>query len=253
MNKDYNLNTPIISIVASAHRDYRYKPCYDSLAENTKVPFEVIFVGDKNPLEKMPDNFKYLYTKVKPAQCYEIAVRNAQGKFVHHIGDDFTFDNGYLDKLYDYTLMLDMDKILICPQHRLMYNPPSFGMIEIGCHFSPDKADSHFIGISPLYRRDIWYKIGGIDRKFFGAYACMDVQMRFYELDFHPFIAPGIFSQENNFGSMEANHPSLIYRTGEEGRRVLNSFWIKPDGSMSKNRLYSVNSFDDKDILVKDQ
>lgn len=247
------MNNPIVSVVASAHRDYRYKPCYDSLARNTKVSFEVVFVGDKKPLEVMPDNFKYIYTEVKPAQCLEIAVRYSKGRFVNHIGDDFTFDEGYLDKLYDYSLLLDMDKILIYPQHRLMYDPPRFGMIEIGCHFSPQKADSHFIGTSPLLRRDLWDKVGGIDRRFFAAYACLDIDMRLYELGFHPFIVPGAFSQENNFKTIEKEGTSLIFRTGEEGRRVLDSFWIKSDGTMSKTRLGSVHSFDDKDILIKDQ
>ena len=77
--------------------------------------------------------------------------------------------------------------------------------------------------------------------------------MRFYKYGFNPFIAPGVFSQENNFKNEEKSRTSLIYRTGERDRKVLDSFWIKPDGVMSETRLVPVESFDDKDILIKNQ
>ena len=72
---------PQFSIIAAAIRDYHYKGFCDNVSKECKVPFEIIFVGDKPPLEPMPSNFHYIYTKVKASQCLEIAARNAKGRF----------------------------------------------------------------------------------------------------------------------------------------------------------------------------
>ena len=54
------------SLIASAIRSDRYEGIYNNLSLNNKVPFEIVFAGDKPPKKTMPDNFKYIYTKVKP-------------------------------------------------------------------------------------------------------------------------------------------------------------------------------------------
>ena len=78
------MSKPVFSVCFSAIRNNLYKSFYDSLSavHGSCPPFEVIFVGDNPPTEPMPDNFKYIYSKVKPAQCTEIAVRAATGDFI---------------------------------------------------------------------------------------------------------------------------------------------------------------------------
>ena len=244
---------PIISFTCAAIRDYRYRGCYDSLAKNSEVPFEVIFVGNKPPKETMPDNFKYIETNVKPAQCYEISVREATGDYVQLIADDEDFDDGYMNRLYKYTLLLDMDKVLISARLRLMVKPPEFIMIDAGCVFDAMATNAPFCGFAPLFRRDLWNKLGGIDKRFNGSLTDLDMQMRFYEYGLNPFITPDCIASENNYYDIESRDDSLLVRTGDREGKFLRSLWTREDGTISKTRLSSVQSFVDNNILIENQ
>ena len=92
------MNKPIISVFASAYRIHWWRGMYDSLATN-KVSFEIVFVGQNKPDFKLPNNFKYIYSNVKPAQCLEIALKQATGEFIMNMSDDWLFSDSFLDNL----------------------------------------------------------------------------------------------------------------------------------------------------------
>ena len=85
------MSKPVFSLIAPAIRSDFYKRVYDSVSKGNKIPFEIIFVGNNKPKIKMPDNFHYIYSNVKPAQCLEIAARNAQGEYLIPLADDEVF------------------------------------------------------------------------------------------------------------------------------------------------------------------
>ena len=73
--------------------------------------------------------------------------------------------------------------------------------------------------------------------------------MRFYEAGHNLFIIPDSWCNEFKdkkifSGKFKANK--------HYGRKFCNRLWVE-DGKVVKNRLLPVESFDDKDILTKDQ
>ena len=240
--------SPVFSIIFSAIRRKLYKGFYDSLAAGTNVPFEVVFVGDNPPTKRMPDNFRYIETDVKPAQCVEIAVRNARGKYVLPCADDELFSQNFLNRLYDYTLRLDMDKILITFRY-------SFGGLARDGQlvFDPDIATSSFVGLAGCYRRDIWNKLGGIDSRWVGCLCDMDMQMRFYEYGMRPFVTPDCIIEELPHQKEEKGRLKLYYRCGNSARDLLLSMWIGKDRNLLKKRLLPIIPFVDRDITTISQ
>lgn len=252
------MEKPIISLVCAAIRDYRYKAYYDSASFGNKVPFEVVFVGNKPPKEKMPDNFRYIETDVRPTQCYEIAIRNAHGQYANFIPDDFIFPLNYLNNLYKYTVILDMNKVLLsvrcCHPNGRKRNREN---IDHGMVFDSFAKNSPFCGLDPLFRKDIWIKLGGFDRRFLGDWAMMDMQQRFYEYGMNPFVIPECILGEKAFFSKDEKNndkPSLCQLSYEHDMAgLMRELWFEKDGMVSKNRRSSVRSFIDEDILTKNQ
>jgi hypothetical protein len=93
---------PKISLIGPAHRTHLWKGFYERIITN--VDFEVVFVTDKKPDFALPDNFKWIYSTVKPAQCFEIAYRESQGEFIIWCGDDLTYSE------YSFEQVLDLHK-----------------------------------------------------------------------------------------------------------------------------------------------
>jgi hypothetical protein len=90
-----------VSIIASAVRPVIWPEFFKSL-ENTSVKYEVIFAGDccavNIPKYK---NFFYIETAdIKPAQCYEIARREASGETIMWVADDCEFIGDIVGKAY---------------------------------------------------------------------------------------------------------------------------------------------------------
>ncbi len=254
MESHINMNEPLISFVSPAVRSYRYKPYCDSLLP-TDVPFEVIFLGPNPPTEKMPDNFQYIKTDIKPGQCYEAGVRMSKGQYIHVLADDFTYPTNYLKNLSRYISILDTDRILITVRIRHVDGKSEVNKkhIDHGCVFDAHALNAPFSGCAPLFKKDIWMKLGGFDRRFHGSLPDMDLQQRCYEYGMNPFMAPDCLIEEHNFYDVEDKSESLLTRTGQDAGETLRSFWMKDDGTVSKTRLLPVQSYEDKDILVKDQ
>lgn len=236
------------SIIAAAKRVYAYEDCCSNLVNQKGVPFEIIFVGPNPPKNKMPDNFKYICTHVKPSQCLEIAARNAVGEYLLVGGDDLVYPSNFFDRLNNYTLRLDTDRVLISFRFLCRDEIADSGMI-----YSLNIPTSPVVGIAPAFRREIWNELGGIDKRFFGSFADMDMQMRCYEYGMSPFITPDLVIGEKNYYHLEKKKHSLLHRNGKAAVKLLNSFWVHEDETMSKERLSPVESFDDKDILTTDQ
>ena len=85
------MTAPYFSFIAHARESYM--ACYSSLAGTAHIAFEVVFVGPNPPVEGMPDNFRFIQSNAKPAQCLEIAARNARGKYLIPGWDDMDFSD----------------------------------------------------------------------------------------------------------------------------------------------------------------
>ena len=251
------MDKPVFSIATASRRNQYYDWFYESLTKDTSVPFEIVFVGPNPPLHKMPDNFRHIYSTASPCQCIEIAVRNAAGEYVLSMGDDVQFSEKFFDKLYSYTQRLDKDKVLISCRFRLN-SLNRFG--DDGLMLDGDIPTSPIIGIGPAFRRDIWIKLGGLDKRFHSTMCDVDMQIRFLEYGMRPFITPDCFLSEvwkndgpfKEVGWSKVGHPncSLLLVHYETARAFLRSLWIKDGDVGYRTRLSPVESFSEEELRI---
>ncbi len=232
------------SIIASAIREDRYKLIYDNLNYKNNISFEIVFVGDVPPKKEIAFNFRYIYTKVRPLQCLEIAARNAYGEYLLPIGDDFLFSKEFLNRIDFYLSKLYMEKVLV--GNRYQTNGVFYDKIMT---YQRKIPNSPIIAAMPAFKKDIWNKIGGIDKRFSWAFFDKDIILRFYELGYTPFISPDSWVNEIRNKTIKS---FLCKKTERLGNKLNSQFWEK-DGLVIKKRKESVISFDDKNILIKNQ
>jgi hypothetical protein len=266
-------NDMVFSLIASAVREYGYQDFYDSFSKDTKVKFEIIFVGDNPPKKEIPENFNYIETSVKPSQCLEIAARNACGKYLIPVCDDYRVECGFLDRVYNWVSRVDDDKVFVGFRHKHVNRE----IQDIGLCLDLSIKNSPIIGQSGVYRKDLWHKLGGIDNRFIYYLCDFDVQMRFFEYGMNIFIAPDCIliehdvlpqckdrtflkNSEEKFDKMsfydlleKQSLASPCLGRGAKSRRLLRALWGMPDGRILNKRLSPVCSFEDKNILFETQ
>jgi GT2 family glycosyltransferase len=240
------MSKPIFSLIAPAIRSKFYERVYNSISFENDIPFEIIFVGHKNPDKKMPQNFHYVYTKVKPAQSLEIAARNASGDYLIPVSDDLLFSEGFLKNTLKYIEEKGKDVFIT---YRLAINGE---MKDDWIHLlSVDKKIEYTpLGATGVFDRKIWHKLGGIDKGFYYAFSDSDLQLRFRETR-DIFITPDCWINESRDAHKGSRRASKIISMKSE-RIFFNKFWVKNNKFVGK-RLEKVIPFDDKDILIKNQ
>lgn len=167
----------VISLFGPAIRTELWSGLYESLRSNV-VPFEIIFVGNQVPKFALPDNFHFIYSEVKPAQCAEIGSRYATGDLIMNIGDDLVFSEHALDNLYEEFNRLNNDKIILSSRYM------RFGHLysEDIHHYWVGDTNGPKMPVSGLMKRSWWRKLGGIDRRFIASCGDMDIALRMYEI-----------------------------------------------------------------------
>ena len=253
------MDKPVFSIATASRRNQYYDWFYESLTKDTSVPFEIVFVGPNPPLHKMPDNFRHIYSTASPCQCIEIAVRKARGEYVLSIGDDVQFSEKFLDKLYSYTQRFDKDKVLI--SFRLFLSDKKKPG-DVGFEFDSVvpilPGEMPLLGMGPAFRRDLWIKLGGLDKRFHSSYCDVDMTFRFYEYGMRMFLPQDCFIIEvqkktglfKEKGWNKLGHPncSLTRTYHATAQKLLESLWVK-DG-WSKTRLSPVESFTEEELKI---
>lgn len=115
------MSSPKISIVASSVRHWLWMEFMRSLQSN-KVTFEVVFAGDLDPFQtrfyqKEFPELKYVHcARIKPAQCYQVAMMEARGKLILWACDDAEFEPNLLDKAYENWTSFNDEKTILSLQ-----------------------------------------------------------------------------------------------------------------------------------------
>lgn len=230
---------PKISIFGSAHRPEKWMSLYNSIGNND-INFDIIFVGPNEPNFKLPDNFRFIKSNVKPVQCLEIAARNTMADLIINISDDMEFRTEKpIDKLYSAYKFYDNDKLILSCRY-----------MEHGNDMSP-RAHSYAIGnpespivpVSGLISRKLYMDIGGIDRNFLVAYWDLDIAMRVYAIGGKVILSNVYIDEPSGAGGLYNN---------ENDRPFLDSVWTT-EGKIHYNRTRPVESFSDLNILEESQ
>ena len=232
---------PQISIFGSSHRPQYWMDLYNSIGDND-VTFEIIFVGPKEPDYKLPDNFRFIKSLVKPTQCLEIAARNTKADLIMNIADDFIFRTERpLDKLCETYKSYNNDKLILsCRYMHCGQDHSHTGHPEYGCHlFYAEDYESPVMPIAGLISRKLYMDIGGIDTNFITCYYDLDMAMRVYAIGGCVKLSEVYVDEPYGAGG-----EGYIYRD----RQYLDSLWVT-NGKIHFNRTRPVESFSDDRIL----
>ena len=170
------MTNPIISLYASAARPEKWMKLYDSIKHNNNE-FEIVFVGPKTPRMQLPRQFNYIKSYTKPAQCAEIAARNAKGMFLLHCVDDLIFtDKNALDKIIEYykNSKKEGSELILTP--KLMRNGEPY--LESNYKLYPEINDCPYIPISIFIKTSLYRDLGGYDLTFIASMADTDLAYR---------------------------------------------------------------------------
>ena len=237
-----------VSIVASAVRVQFWEELYNSLLGN-KLPFEVIFVGDKQPGYKLPSNFHYIYSPTKPAQCYEIGFRAAKGELVHWTADDSLYNHinhSSIDTAYNFYKTFNDEKVVVA-----MRPIEDGGDVYDFHHFFGGSHDTPIMAPLGLMSRKLLLELGGYDRRFISGQSENDLVMRVFEVGGRVEICMDAYLYLRHRKVHEVPNPFRQWYTAD--RRILEGSWVKPDNTISKTRLDPVDKFEDKDLLTVTQ
>ena len=243
---------PKISIFAPAHRPQNWMDLYKSIGEND-VEFELVFVGPNQPDYRLPNNFRFIRSLVKPTQCLEIALRNTTADLIMNMADDTMFKRSRpLDRLYETYKNYNNDKIILSCKYMLNGEDLSesahyLTRIERDGVQLDDKS-SPVMPLSGLMSRNLLMSIGGIDKNFIAIMWDLDIAMRVHALG-GDVILSDVFLEEDkdkNAGS------ELCNEFWEHDRGLLFSLW-KKNGKIHLRRTKPVESFDDLNILKASQ
>jgi len=251
---------PIISVCDMAKRPQYWMKMYNSLCSND-IPFEVIYVGPKSPKFTLPDNFKFIYSKVKPAQAAEIASRRSTGEFLIHIPDDHTLSKGALDILYKTYLRYLDEKIVVSCVMNQNRKPIKKGLDN----FILYNLETPRIPLQALFNKKIWDRLGGIDKNFISSLWDVDMAMRIIEIGGSMIHCEDVIS--NEYVTDRERERRLIGKKlgGVSDRKYLHKAWVigknkmskkawaTGDNKMSKKRLIPSISFKSKKILERSE
>jgi len=243
-------------VIAVAHRTKYWLECYKSY--KTNLEFEVIFVSDEHPKFKLPKNFRYIFTKVKPAQCGQIALDEAKGEVVLLTSDDITFNSLAFDRAYDIYKQADNYKTIV--GFRIF---EGWGTLGESTHlhylFHRTKYGNtrpELLKHSPrmlalgLMSKKLYNEVGRIDKRFVCGQWENDLTMRAYSMGAKLIMSPWSKSyNDTNKHDGEGNYRGAIH---EYETNLLAQFWVK-NGKFSKTRLEPVQEIVQKDILFYSQ
>jgi len=253
---------PIISLIGASIRPALWNDYYESLRSNN-IPFEIIFVGDRYPECALPDNFHFIFSRVKPAQCAEIASRYARGTFLLPTCDDIRYSEHALDIMHQTFLDCRDDRTIVsCRFSR------DGDLWPIATHyFFHGDVRSPIMALGGFIKKEMWEKIGGIDSRFVASLWDLDIAMRIYEL------GGTVVTCEHVQANELRNKDEGIQLFADVGMHVdkalLEALWVMPPetpaeehdihcvnksrGALSRRRLSPVVSFSDLRITTISQ
>ena len=207
-------------------------------------------MGPTAPINQLPDNFRFIKADVKPAQCYEIAIRAAQGVLVHWTADDANYNHpglncpDLLDMVWEEYVGRDPKTIL------------AISTFEDGSNVSEDhrfffgKKETPCMAPFGFMNREWLMGLGGYDRNFICGQSENDVVMRA--------LADGgrveLLKAAKVYVHHAQCHGDYPFRNGYNADRAfLESCWVNADGTISKTRLKAFQPFGDYEIDTVNQ
>ena len=265
-----------VSLIASSVRPKLYESFFKSL-EGTSVEYEVVFAGnlEKDKIRSISGwigaslsrgnqpNYQYIITKnIKPAQCYEIARRHAEGELIHWTADDAEYKGDILGHAYRYWKKQNNEKLILSLQTREFYLGGGDGFCDMHNHsFIGGDPKTPLMAPLGMISRKYFEKLGGFDRRFLcgqqenlcvmmvyadgGMVEVFGNKTAYIEIDH---VRKSIESGESKRKDDFFNRP--FARGYKHDRQILESICKYKDGVIT---VESFEPFEEKDLLTKSQ
>ena len=161
-----------ISLFGPAIRTDRWLNLYTNISRNNKIELEFIFCGNIEPNFKLPKNFFFIYSEVKPSQCAQIALNETNCDLVALIADDIVYSDNFFDNLYN-SYVKNNEYIIggAFKRNNIFFKKEDY-MLSRDIHGSP------LFPLSPLLQKDEVQSLGGIDKNFIAIMWHEDLLMR---------------------------------------------------------------------------
>lgn len=244
------MSNPAISLVASAVRPEFWYRVYNSLLQN-KTSFEIIFVGPRPCQNVMPENFIYIPANVKPAQCYEIGLRAAQGEIVGWTADDANYNHSSLNCPHALDIVYQRYINSGDPKLILAMSTYEDGNNVSECHrFFFNQQETPRMAPFGFMNREWMRELGGYDRNFVCGQSENDLVMRA--------LADGgrveLLQDAKVYVHHGECHGDYPFRSGYDGdREFLESCWLVNDRKVSPIRVKTFMPFTDYELRTVNQ
>jgi hypothetical protein len=167
-----------VSIYGACNRPHLWEGFYERVAM-TKLHFEIVFVTNVKPTFALPDNFRYIYSNVKPAQCNHIGAINSRGEVLMHVSDDCHLSPNCLDILYGIYKAQNDYRMMVAP--RFFEGLPEAGGFDCtdrDCRIVFGDASALPVHIGGLINKQFYNELGGTERRFVFQRWDLDLQIR---------------------------------------------------------------------------
>lgn len=238
-----------ISLVASSIRPDLWQ-CFANSLKGNKIPYEVIFVGLNEANIPVPPGVKFIKSTTKPAQCYEIGFRHAQGELIHWTADDAEYELNSLDNIYIlYEKQNDYKTIVAFTTVEDGRDCTDWHHLIGGLHTSPVMAPFGCIS------RQFLTEIGGYDRNFVAGQSENDLVMRGFEAGGKVLQSPYKVFVEHT--KKHQGSSGTVFRAKgyyPHDRSILERAWVEhcddfgSGFSIPKKRIVPFEPFESKDL-----
>jgi len=183
------VNRPVISIVGCANKVHYWGRFYESLTKNV-TPWELVFVGDREPLFKLPENFRVFHSDACPMRNVEIAARLARGRFLLVVVDDAILNPMAVEWAYRWLQKLPRFSVV------------GFRYFRDGVERNdqltlvPNDPKSPLAIYTGIVAKKDWMDVGGVDRRYVGNHGVEDLFMRCVARGGHAFLSPESITNE---------------------------------------------------------
>jgi hypothetical protein len=229
----------VVSIYGYSTKPQYWINFYDNIRGSNSTPFEIVFCGDAEFNFTLPDNFMYIYSKVKPVQCVEIARRACWGNLVFLVNDGCVFNKHCIDSMVSTYLENSSNKYnMVSTQYfqSFLTNDINERLLRL--------KDMSYYYINLLVKAETIEDMGGLDTRFISSVYDHDLAMRMSLMGGSLYYSP-------------YSHIIQEYDR-EESLNKYKEYWEVDTSTIfslwdQKTRIVPLETFKNKEILEKSQ
>lgn len=248
MGNNITSSKPVVSIVSSAIRPDNWLEIYNSVDEDENF-FEFFFVGPNQPNYKLPKNFFFTKSFVKPAQCWQYAYENCNGEFVINLADDLNFKTQKpLTRLYEEWLKKNDERKIIACEYSIDDKKISHDDQKILPGYQ-----SQYVPACMMLEKKAFQLIGGIDTRFIAVYWNHDLCLRLHKEGYNTYFADVVVNESKK---VMTKNTTLFYDYTAIDGKLFDNIWMKKNASIKpwgyavlNERRLELNSYHNIDLI----